>query len=431
MSNAPQKYIKRLADKRLKFLLSSCGAVYIKGPKWCGKSTTAEQQSKSMVYMQDKEKQEQNIALAKNSPSLFLAGKTPKLIDEWQKISFIWDSVRFEIDKRKLFGQFILTGSTTPNPDDEKEYDHSGAGRIVPLTLRTMSLYESGESSGSVSLSKLFSGEHIELVEESKLTLEDYAYLICRGGWPLAVIQKDRDIALQQVRNYFDILVEEDFQRLKKKKRGTVNISALLRSYSRNVASQSSNATIRSDMKNHGDANLDEDTIRAYIDDLERLFVIEELPAWNVNLRSKASVHSTNTRHYIDPSIGCAALDIWPNNLLNDLNTMGLFFESMVVRDLRVYSEYISGTVYHYRDSDGLESDAVIKLKNGKWAAVEVKLRDYDRINEGAEHLLKLKDKVDQTYLKEPEFLMVVTAGGMAYRRSDGVYVVPLGCLGP
>ncbi|MCQ2078631.1 MAG: DUF4143 domain-containing protein [archaeon] len=431
MVSRPKEYVPRLADKRLNFLLSSCGAVYVKGPKWCGKSTTAEQQAKSTVYMQDKEKQAQYVALARNAPHIFLSGETPRLIDEWQSISFIWDSIRFEVDQRNEFGQFILTGSTVPNLDEKKEYEHSGAGRIVPMILRTMSLYESRDSNGKVSLSNLFQGIAFEGAAESNQDLADYAYLICRGGWPLAVIQMNDRVALQQVRNYYQVLIQEDFQRLKKKKRGTLKINSLLKSYSRNVSSQCSISTLRNDLRNHGDSDMDDDTIYAYLEDLESLYVIEELPAWNVNIRSKAAVHSADTRHFIDPSIGCAALDVWPEDLINDLNTMGCFFESLVVRDLRVYAEALGGTLYHYRDSDGLEADAVIKLENGKWAAIEVKLCDQARIDEGAAHLIALRDKVESKYIGEPEFLMVVTATTMAYRRADGVYVVPLGCLGP
>lgn len=422
------RYIPRIADERLAFLLSSCGAVHIKGPKWCGKSTTAEKQSNSVVYLQDRGSQDQNIMLARNAPELFLKGDVPKLIDEWQTIPFIWDSVRFEVDKRGEFGQFILTGSSVP-PDDS-DIGHSGAGRIVPMIMRTMSLYESGESDGSISLSKLFNSLP-QSPSESRLSLEDYSYLICRGGWPMAATQTDRRIALQQAKNYYSVLVDEDIQRLGKIKRNGMKIRSVLRSYARNVASNASFKTIRDDILEHSESTIDRDTVAKYIDDLEKLYVVEELPAWCPNLRNKATVNTSDTRHFVDPSIGCAALDINPPDLISDLNTMGLYFESLAVRDLRVYSEKIGGSVFHYRDSDGLEADAIIKLADGRWAALEMKLCDSERIDEGAKHLIKLKDSIDTEKHRQPEFLMVVSATNYAYQRPDGVWVVPLGCLGP
>ena len=422
-----RRYIPRIADERLAFLLSSCGAVHIKGPKWCGKSTTAEKQSKSVVYLQDPSNNNQNIALARNAPRLFLKGETPRLIDEWQVVPTIWDSVRFEIDQRGDHGQFILTGSSVP-PEDS-DIKHSGAGRIVPMVMRTMSLFESGDSSGSISIAKLFDGSSQDATE-SELDLENYSYLICRGGWPAAVVEPNKNISLQQSKNYYSVLVDEDIQRLGKIKRNGVKIKSVLRSYARNTASSASFNTIRNDILEHSESTVDRDTIARYIEDLERLYVVEELPAWCPNLRSKTAVSSSNTRHFIDPSIGCAALDISPPDLISDLNTMGLFFESMAVRDLRVYSEILGGHVFHYRDSSGLEADAVIKLDNGKWAAVEMKLCDSERIEEGANNLLKLKDSVD-TKLGPPAFLMVLTATRYAYQRPDGVWIVPLGCLGP
>lgn len=423
-------YIPRLADEHLEFLLKTSGAVYIKGPKWCGKSTTAKKHAKSCVYMQDKMTQDQSKALAKNSPSIFLKGDTPRLIDEWQSIPFIWDSIRFEIDQRNKFGQFLLTGSVVPNDEDNEEREHSGAGRIVPMVLRTMSLFESKDSTGEVSLKQLFDGKDFE-AKVSDLSLEDYSYLICRGGWPTAVVHSEKDTALQQVRNYYSVLISEDFQRMRKKKRGTEKISAVMMSYARNTATNASIATICRDISVAGEKKIDEDTVRDYLYDLDALFVKEELPAWNPNLRSKTTVNCSPVRHFIDPSIGCAALDIWPEDLINDLETMGLFFESMVIRDLRIYAERFRGHVYHYRDGDGLEADAVIRTNDGRWAAIEVKLCDSDRIEEGAKHLLELKDKVRLDRHQEPEFLMVVTATNYAYRREDGVFVVPLGCLGP
>lgn len=300
------KYIPRLADSKLEFLLSSCGAVLIKGPKWCGKSTTAEHHMGSAVYMQDKERQKQNIELAKNSPSLLLKGDVPRLIDEWQIIPFIWDSIRYEVDCRDEFGQFILTGSSVPAETDEIE--HSGAGRIVSMMLRTMSLFESGDSSGSISLKALFDGDTPEPCESS-VNLEKYAFLICRGGWPKAVIQKDERIALQQSKNYYDVLINEDVHRLRKKRRDISKIDSFMRSYARNTANQASYRKIKTDM---GENQSDEDTIASYIYDMERMYVIEELEAWNTNIRSKTASNAVKTRHFTDPSIGCAALHISP-----------------------------------------------------------------------------------------------------------------------
>ena len=422
-----REYIPRIADNTLTFLLSSCGAVLIKGPKWSGKSTMAERVAKSSVYMQNPAQREQNTSLARNDPEFFLDREPPMLIDEWQTIPFIWDSVRYEVDRRQDMGQFILTGSSTPLDADSDERGHSGAGRIVPMILRTMTLFESGDSNGKVSLRSLFDNEKVS--SSSTISLERYAYLICRGGWPMAVIQKDERIALQQVRNYYSVLTEEDFQRMRKKTRSAVNAKALMRSYARNVATPAPMATIRKDMIEHGDPSLDIGTVASYIDDLSKLFTIEELESWNPNLRSKVAISTANVRHFSDPSIGCAALGISPADLINDLNTMGLFFESMAVRDLRVYAEALNGHIQHYRDSDGLEADAVIRLDDGRWGAVEVKLRDMERIEEGASNLKKLRDKV--LIDRPPSFLAVITATDIAYRREDGVYVVPLGCLGP
>lgn len=421
-------YFQRISDATLKFHLESCGAVLIKGPKWCGKSTTAEQQKKSVVYMQDKEHQAQNIELAKSSPSLFLAGDTPRLIDEWQIIPFIWDSIRFEIDKRKEFGQFILTGSSVP-PDSDA-YEHSGAGRIVHMVMRTMSLYEAHDSSGKISLANLFRGEGNEAAVCEK-TLSDYAYFTCRGGWPTAVTARNERVALAQVKNYYDVLVNGDLQRLGKIRRNPSKIQSLLRAYARNTASEASNTTLKEDMRNHQDPALDEDTIASYVNDLEMLYVVEELPAWNPNLRSKTAVRSLSTRHFTDPSIACAALHLSPMDLIHDLKTFGLLFESLAVHDLRIYAESLNGEVYHYRDASGLEADAIIKLENGDWAAVEVKLSNPERIEEGALHLLKLKSIIDTDKMKPPKFLMVLTATEYAYQRKDGVWVVPLGCLKP
>ncbi|MEG0153554.1 MAG: DUF4143 domain-containing protein [Cellulosilyticaceae bacterium] len=420
-----KNYYKRIADDLLEDKLRSSGAVLIKGPKWCGKSTTAEKHSKSVVYMQNIRERDQNIELAKNAPDLFLQGETPRLIDEWQVIPFIWDQVRFEVDHRENLGQFIMTGSAMPI--DNEAYSHSGVGRIVPMMMRPMTLHESLDSNGTISLSELFNNN---LFQSSKcdLSLQDYAYLICRGGWPQA-IGLEREIALEQVYNFYDGLINDDINRVFKRAKNPERIKRLMKSYSRAIASSMLNTEIKKDMLINDEETLDEDTIASYINALNKLFIIEELPAWNPNLRSKTAIRTSNTRHFVDPSIACAALGLGPADLINDLKTFGLFFESMCVRDLRVFTDNLKGQVYHYRDKSGLEADAIIHLRNGEWAAVEVKLTSQESIEEGAKHLLQLAESIDTSKMKRPTFLLILTATQYAYKRDDGVYVVPIGCL--
>ncbi len=420
------EYYPRIADDILQQKLEEAGAVYIKGTKWCGKSTTAKQKAKSAVLMQDQETREQNILLAQNSPTLFLSGDTPRLIDEWQVVPFIWDHIRFLVDERKKRGQFILTGSATPV--DDGAYTHSGIGRIIPMFMRPMTLFESRDGNGEVSLDVLF--HHPEEFRSTTCTLklEDYAYLTCRGGWPEAV-KDEHDRALVHARNFYTGLIEDDIDKFLKTKRNKQRVNNVLRSYSRGLASEMSIPKIKEDIAQNEGRSIDEDTVFSYIDVLKRLFIIEELPAWNTNLRSATKIRTSDTHHFVDPSIAAAALEIWPNDLLADLRTFGFFFESLAIRDLRVYSEKLHGSVYHYRDSRGLEADAIIHLWTGEWAAVEVKLSSAESIEEGAKHLLKLKDDIDTAKAKAPSFLMIVTTTPYAYRREDGVYVVPLGCL--
>ncbi len=426
MNEEKEVYYKRIADSILQDRLRTAGAVLIKGIKWSGKSTTAEQVAGSVVYMQNNKTKEQNIALAKSAPDIFLEGETPRLIDEWQIIPFIWDQIRFEVDHRKKKGQFILTGSSTPV--EENSYEHSGIGRIVGMTMRPMSLYESGDGNGKVSLSALFENPDGFVPSSCILTLRDYAYLLCRGGWP-AALGLEREDALEQVYNFYRGLVEEDINRMFKRKKNPERIRRLLRSYARAVSTQTSNANIRRDISSNDEDSFDEDTVAAYINAFTKLFVIEELPAWNTNLRSRTAIRESNTRHFTDPSIGVAALAIGPEDLIHDLNTFGLFFESMCVRDLRIYSESLKGEVFHYRDARGREADAIIHLRNGKWAAVEVRLSSQESIDEGAKHLLDIASDIDTDKEKAPAFLMILTATPYAYRREDGVFVVPLGCL--
>jgi uncharacterized protein len=420
------EYYPRIADDILQQKLEEAGAVYIKGTKWCGKSTTAKQKAKSAVLMQDQETKEQNILLAQNSPTLFLSGETPRLIDEWQVVPFIWDHIRFLVDERKKRGQFILTGSATPV--DDEAYTHSGIGRIIPMFMRPMTLFESRDGNGEVSLDVLFHHPEEFRSTTCNLKLEDYAYLTCRGGWPEAV-KDEHDRALVHARNFYTGLIEDDIDKFLKTKRNKQRVNNVLRSYSRGLASEMSIPKMKEDIAQNEGRSIDEDTVFSYIDVLKRLFIIEELPAWNTNLRSATKIRTSDTHHFVDPSIAAAALEIWPNDLLADLRTFGFFFESLAIRDLRVYSEKLHGSVYHYRDSRGLEADAIIHLWTGEWAAVEVKLSSAESIEEGAKHLLKLRDDIDTAKAKAPSFLMIVTTTPYAYRREDGVYVVPLGCL--
>ncbi len=428
MDNENAEYFPRIADTMLRDRLRTAGAVLVNGIKDCGKSTTAEKNAGSVVCLQDQKTKEQNIALAKSAPDIFLEGAAPRLIDEWQVIPFIWDQIRFEVDHRQKKGQFILTGSNTPV--DENAYEHSGIGRIVPITMRTMSLFESKDGNGTVSMETLFDNPDAFVPSRCSLGLRDYAYLLCRGGWPSA-IGMNRDDALEEVYNFYNGLVENDINRMFRRKKNPERVKRLMRSYARAVSTETPDARIRADIISNDDDSLDEDTVRSYINALTNLFVIEELPAWNTNLRSRTVIRESNVRHFSDPSIGCAAMSLGPEDLIRDLETFGRFFESMCIRDLRVYTESLKGQVYHYRDSRGREADAIIHLRNGRWAAVEVKLSSSESIEEGARHLLSLASDIDTEKEKEPSFLMIVTATPYAYRREDGVYVVPLGCLKP
>lgn len=420
------QYKKRIADKILEKKLKGKGAVLIQGPKWCGKTTTAEQISKSILYMDKPENKSQNLVLADINPSLLLDGDTPRLIDEWQIAPKLWDAIRFEVDHRDTLGEFILTGSSVPH--DMKEITHTGTGRFAWLLMRPMSLYESGESNGSVSLDELFNGID-KISGTNELELEDIAYLCCRGGWPRSTFM-EKDIALEQAYDYYDAIVESDISRVDNVNRNRERVKKLMRTYSRNLGTQASTETLRDDMIVNDSDSLDTDTVLSYINALKKIFVIEETPAWNPNLRSKTAVRTSNTRYFIDPSIAVASLGLGPKDLINDLNTFGLIFETLCIRDLRVYAESINGNVYHYRDANGLECDAVIHLRNGAYGLIEIKLGGDKLINDGVETLKKLRSKIDTTKMKNPTFLMVLTAtGDYAYKREDGIYIVPIGCL--
>lgn len=424
-------YLPRVVDNLLAFRLKSKGAVLINGPKGCGKTTTAKRFAGSSVYMQDKESKEQNIALAKISPSIFLEGKTPLLIDEWQVIPFIWNQIRHEVDKRDKFGQFILAGSRLPKKKKNErngEY-HTGTGRIVDLVMRPMSLYESQEGDGSVSLKALFDGETY-LGGRHSLTLRDYAFLTARGGWPKAVGKSDR-VALQQAIDYYDNVVRSDMSEDEdERKINPDRVRLLMRSYARNCATEANLQVIRKDMLSNDADTLSDVTIRGYINTLERIFVVEESEAWNPNVRSKTAIRTSNTRYFIDPSIATAALGLGPDALIKDLRTFGYLFENLCVRDMRIYADTLDGTVKHFRNAKGREADIVITLRDGRWALMEVKLGGSDSIDEGAKHLIEIADDVDER-LNKPSFLAVITAGNISYRREDGVYVLPLGALKP
>lgn len=421
-----REYKPRIADTILQRKLAGKGAVLIEGPKWCGKTTTAEKAAQSTLYMADPENEKQNLMLADINPKLLLRGEPPRLIDEWQVAPKLWDAVRYEVDHRDEEGQFILTGSAVP-PNNE-EIKHTGTGRFSWLLMRPMSLFESGEAEGSVSLTDLFSGKQ-DIMGINPLDIHRLAFLVCRGGWPRASFLKD-EIALDQAYDYYDAIVHADISRVDGVKRDAERVKRLMRSYARNQGAQISNEALKADMEQNDVSSLDANTVMSYINALKKIFVIEEMPAWNPNLRSKTSIRSADTRYFIDPSIAVAALGVGPNDLLGDLNTFGLLFETMCVRDLRVFSDALHGCVYHYRDKTGLECDAVIHLRNGAYGLIEIKLGGDAAIEHGAETLKKLRDKIDTDKMKAPAFLMVLTGTSQyAFRREDGVYVVPIGCL--
>ncbi len=422
-----KQYRPRIADKMLSRRLMGVGAVLIQGPKWCGKTTTAEQQAKSVVYMDDPEYMEQNVELASLSPKKLLAGATPRLIDEWQLAPQLWDAARFEVDHRDGEGQFIFTGSAVPA--DTKKIHHSGTGRFAWLTMRTMSLYESGESTGEVSLNDLFSNPNADIFGTNKLNIDSIAWLICRGGWPRATTI-NKEVALDMAYRYYEAVVNNDISRVDNVRRDAERTKRILRSIARNQCAQISVNTICADIENNDAVSANRLTIASYIEALKKIFVLEDSPAWNPNLRSKTAIRSSETRYFSDPSIGVAALGVGPNDLINDLSTMGLFFESMCVRDLRVYADALEGSIYHYRDSKGLKCDAVLHLRNGSYGLIEIKLGGEKNIEEGAKNLKLLASKIDTTKMRAPSFLMILTGTTKyAIRREDGVYVVPIGCL--
>ena len=375
--------------------------------------------------MDDPEKKEQNISMSELNPKRLLKGDTPRLIDEWQIAPKLWDAIRFEVDHRRELGQFILTGSAVPV--DTKEITHSGTGRFTWLTMRPMSLYESGDSTGDVSLKGLF--ENNEVDGETDMTIDRLAFLVCRGGWPQAIDMRD-DIALDQARDYYDAVVRSDINRADNIHKNTEKVRRLMRSYARNQGSQVPNTILARDVSANGEESMSHETVSSYLNALRKIFVVEDMPAWNPNLRSKTAIRSSDTRYYVDPSIATAALGIGPSDLINDLNTFGFIFETLCIRDLRVFADALDGQMYHYRDKGGQECDAVVHLRNGQYGLVEIKLGGDKLIEEGVQSLKKMESKIDTGKMNAPSFLMVLTGvGGYAFRRKDGVCIVPIGCL--
>ena len=423
-----KEYKKRIADQILADKLEAMGVVVVEGPKYCGKTTLASQQAKSILYMADPDTKEQNIALARTNIKRLLKGETPRLIDEWQIVPQFWDAVRNEVDKRDDDGQFILTGSSVP-PKTDKIF-HSGTGRMSWLRLRTMSLWESGDSTGDISLKDLFDTCY-NVDGESHIDIDKLAFLTCRGGWPKATLKKSEKAALMQAKEYYEAVTRYDISRVDDVERDPELAKRLMRSYARNQGSQASAGTILADIKTNEKESLGENTVYSYIKALKKIFVIEDSLAWNPNLRSKTAIRTSDTRYFADPSIATAALGLGPNDLINDLNTFGLFFETLCIRDLRIYADAIGGTVYHYRDKNNLECDAVVHLDNGSYGLIEIKLGGDTLIEEGAKTLRTLADKIDTGKMKYPSFLMVLTGvGNFAYKRpEDDVLVIPIGCL--
>lgn len=417
-----RKYLARLADVLLDSSLEASGAVLIEGAKWCGKTSTARKKAASIIYMQDPDYRNSYLKIADTKPSLLLIGDTPRLIDEWQIAPVLWDSIRHAVDERNETGQFMLTGSVALS---RSAVQHSGTGRISRFVMRPMSLWESLESNGTVSLKELFEKDY-EIQGFSTLTIEKLAFAITRGGWPASITEKS-NIALKMAYNYVESVINTDISEPDNVDRNPSRVRALLRSLARNIATTANMSTIRNDMASDEDT-ISEKTIVSYINALRRIYVVEDLPAWNPAMRSKTALRTSPKRHFVDPSIASAVLRATTDSLLGDFNTYGFLFESLCIRDLRIYSQVLDGEVFHYRDKSGLEADAIVNLKDGRWGAIEVKLGSKE-IEEACENLLKLKSKINLDKMKDPSFLMVLTGTEIAYRRKDGVYIVPIGCL--
>lgn len=419
-----KNYYPRCCDSLAEQLLTTAGALLIEGPKWCGKTWVGRHIANSVLYMQDPDRGTNYRQLADSMPSQLLKGEKPRLIDEWQEAPALWDAVRFDVDQTGEWGQYILTGSSTPYDDAKPR--HTGTGRIARLKLRPMSLWESRESSGSVSLSELFECPD-EISGESDLTIANIAKIIARGGWPEAVAK--RSYSAQIARNYVDAVVNTEISNTDGVERNPHRVRQLLRSYARNISTMAAQTTILEDVKAN-DVMFSDTTMYGYLNALRRIFLIEDVPAWKPSLRSKTAIRTSDKRQFVDPSIAVAVMRADADSIIDDFKYFGFLFESLVTRDLRIYSQLIDGEVFHYRDKNELEADIIIRLHDNRWAAVEVKLGNKE-IEEGAKHLLALQKKVDTEKVGEPSFLMIVTGGQYAYRRPDGVYVVPIGCLKP
>ena len=423
-----KEYRKRVSDQLLKEQLEAAGGVLIQGAKWCGKTTTALQQARSVIYMNDPMKSANYMHLAETNISLLLEGDTPLLIDEWQLAPQLWDAARYTIDQRGATGQFILTGSAVPA--DRSKITHTGTGRFAWLTMRPMSLWESSESNGGISLTSLFDGE-MQGCRAPGYDLRHIALLTCRGGWPAALDLSEK-ASLRQAYNYIDAVSEQEISDVDGTQRDAALTKRLLRSYARHQGTQASVASILNDILTNEKGNTTETTITSYLKALEKIFVIENMPAWNPNLRSKAAIRTSDTRYFVDPSVAAAALRLGPSDLIADMNTFGLLFETLAARDLRVYADALDGDVFHYRDKNGLECDAVLHLRNGHYGLIEVKIGGEKWIEQGAENLISLSKIINTEKMYEPSFMMVLTAvGDFAYRRKDGIYVVPITCLRP
>lgn len=422
-------YIPRIADQILQKKLRTSGAVLINGPKWCGKTWTALNAANSVIYLQDPDKRASYIKMAQTTPSFLLQGDKPRLIDEWQTATILWDAVRFQVDRNPQKGQFILTGSVIvdKNSDSapESRMEHTGTGRISQMRMRPMSLYESGESNGTVSLKTLFDGT-AEVASMSNLSIEDIAFAICRGGWP-ATLNMEKEDALEVAKDYIEAVCERDATEVDNSQKDPERVRSILRSLARNISTMTTNRTIMGDVITN-DQTITDKTLEVYIRALRKLFIIEDVKAWQPSMRSKTGIRTSDKRQFVDPSLAVAVIGASPQNILEDFLYFGFLFESLCVRDLRIYAEPLRGTIKHYHDLSNLEADIIITLDDGRWAAVEVKLGSRE-IEEGAEHLKKLADKIDTTRFPEPSFLMILTGGEFAYRRDDGVYVVPVGCL--
>lgn len=417
-------YLKRIADNILKERLQTSGAVLIEGPKWCGKTSTASKASKSQLFMQDPDRGISYLKAADTKPSLLLQGETPRLLDEWQTAPVLWDAVRFTVDQRGQSGQFILTGSAVPR---DNVVQHTGTGRISRLFMRPMSLYESLESNGSVSLAELFNGKS-DIEAYSELTIEKIAHAIVRGGWP-ASIGESSNVSLRHAIDYVEAIINADISRVDGVEKNPARVRAIMRSLARNISTIASNKTIQNDIEmGDGSSGVSDKTISQYLNALNRIFVTENIPAWNPSLRSKTAIRTSPKRQFVDPSIATAVMRLTPERLLDDFNYFGFLFESLCERDLKIYSEAIDGQVFHYRDKNGLEADAVVCLNDGRWGAIEIKMGSKE-IEEASVHLTELKNKINTNKMREPSFLMILTGTELAYRRDDGVFVVPIGCL--